>query len=347
MSATASMPEALLTREAAEAPAVAGRQIAGNAAAMVALGERLRQLKPAFIATCARGSSDHAATYGKYLLERTLGLPVASLGPSLASVYREQLDLSGAVFIAASQSGRSPDALRLTEAARRGGALTIGLINDMSSPLAELVDVPLPLAAGPETSVAATKSFLATCLAFLHLTAAWSREPGLSDALERAPTLLEEAGQCDWSPLFQRLEDARSLYVIGRGLGLGIAQEMALKFKETCRIHAEAFSAAEVLHGPLALVGPGFPAPVLDPADEGSDSTLSAARMIAGLGADVAYAGPEADGTLALPVPSEAPSVLVPLLQARAFYGGIAALATARGLDPDRPPHLNKATRTV
>jgi len=341
------MPEALLTREAAEAAEVAARQIAINGEAMALLGDRLRRRKPAFIATCARGSSDHAMTYGKYLLERALGLPVASLGPSLASVYREELDLSGAIFIAASQSGRSPDALQLTETAKRGGALTIGLINDMESPLAALVDVALPLAAGPETSVAATKSFLATGIALLHLTAAWSCERSLSDALVRSPELLRQAGLCDWSPFFRHLEQATSLYVIGRGLSLGIAQEMALKFKETCRIHAEAFSAAEVLHGPLALVGPGFPALVLDPADEGSDSTLSVARSFMALGADVAYAGAEAATGIALPVPLETPAVLMPLLQARAFYGGIAALAKARGLDPDRPPHLRKVTQTL
>lgn len=341
------MPEALLTREAAEAAEVAARQISANADAMAELGERLRRRRPAFIATCARGSSDHAMTYGKYLLERTLSLPVASLGPSLASVYREELDLSGAVFIAASQSGRSPDALQLTETAKRGGALTVGLINDMESPLAALVDIALPLGAGPETSVAATKSFLATGIALLHLTAAWSSERGLADALVRSPELLRQAGLCDWSPFLLRLKDATSLYVIGRGLGLGIAQEMALKFKETCRIHAEAFSAAEVLHGPLALVGPGFPALVLDPADEGSESTLSVARNFAGLGAEVAYAGSDVAPGIALPVPPESPAALMPLLQARAFYGGIAALAAARGLDPDRPPHLRKVTQTL
>ncbi len=341
------MPEALLTCEAAEAAEVAARQISANAGAMAQLGEQLRRRRPAFIATCARGSSDHAMTYGKYLLERTLGLPVASLGPSLASIYREELDLSGAVFIAASQSGRSPDTLQLTETARRGGALTVGLINDMKSPLAGLVDVALPLGAGSETSVAATKSFLATGIALLHLAAAWSCERSLSDALVRSPELLRQAGLCDWSPFFDRLRDATSLYVIGRGLGLGIAQEMALKFKETCRIHAEAFSAAEVLHGPMALVGPGFPALVLDPADEGSDSTLSVARSFAELGAEIAYAGIETAPGIALPVPVETPAVLMPLLQARAFYGGIAALAKARGLDPDRPPHLRKVTQTL
>ncbi|MDR6874050.1 glucosamine--fructose-6-phosphate aminotransferase (isomerizing) [Bosea sp. BE125] len=341
------MPEALLTSEAAEAALVADRQITGNAVVMAELGELLRRQRPAFVASCARGSSDHAATYGKYLIERTLGLPVASLGPSLASVYGGKLDLSGALFIAVSQSGHSPDALRLTEAAKRGGALVVGFVNDEASPLAGLVDVLVPLRAGPEKSVAATKSFLATCIAFLHLTAAWSQDEALVAALEQAPRLLAEAGDCDWSPMFAGLKDAASLYVIGRGLGLGIAQEMALKFKETCRIHAEAFSAAEVLHGPLALVGPGFPAIVLDPADEGRDSTLSVASALARFGAEIAYAGHGSNIGAALPMPPDVSAALAPLVQARAFYGGIAALAVARGLDPDNPPHLNKVTRTL
>jgi glucosamine--fructose-6-phosphate aminotransferase (isomerizing) len=342
-----SMPEALLTREAAEAADVAAGQFAANTEIMATLAERLRRKPPAFVATCARGSSDHAATYGKYLIERALGLPVASLGPSLASVYGRGLDLSGALFIAVSQSGRSPDALRLTEAAKRGGALVVGFVNDEASPLADLVDVLVPLHAGAEKSVAATKSFLATCIAFLHLGAAWSEDAALLSALERAPRLLTEAGACDWSTPLATLQQASSLYVIGRGLGLGIAQEMALKFKETCRIHAEAFSAAEVLHGPMALAGPGFPVLVLDPADEGSDSTLSVAAAFSGLGAAVVYAGEGAEAATALPMPPDVPAALVPLVQARAFYGGIAALAAARGLDPDRPPHLRKVTQTL
>lgn len=342
----ASMPEALLTREAAEAAAIAAGQFTTNAEIIARLAERLRRKPPAFVVTCARGSSDHAATYGKYLIERTLGLPVASLGPSLASVYGGQLDLSGALFIAVSQSGRSPDALRLTEAAKRGGALVVGFVNDEASPLAGLVDVLVPLHAGPEHSVAATKSFLATCIAFLHLVSVWSEDPALLSALERAPSLLTKAGACDWSTPLAALQRASSLYVISRGLGLGIAQEMALKFKETCRIHAEAFSAAEVLHGPLALVGPGFPALVLDPSDEGSESTRSVAAAFAGLGAPVAYAGDGATTAVTLPMPPCVPAALTPLVQVRAFYGGIAALAAARGLDPDRPPHLRKVTQT-
>lgn len=341
------MPETLLEREAAEAPAVARRQFVENAAIMADLVDRLRVLKPAYVVTCARGSSDHAATYGKYLIERVLGLPVASLGPSLASVYDGELHLSGALFIAISQSGRSPDILGLAQAAKSAGALVVGLVNDETSPLADLVDVLIPLRAGPERSVAATKSFLGTCTALLQLVAAWSGRPDLLAALAQAPRVLHEAGDCDWSEALLALQDAQSLYVVGRGLGLGIAQELALKLKETCRIHAEAFSAAEVLHGPFALVGPGFPAFVLDPGDEGGESSRSVAERFAQLGASIAFAGAGLPGSHGLEMPANVPVPLVPLAQIRAFYGAVAKLAIARGLDPDNPPHLSKVTRTT
>jgi glucosamine--fructose-6-phosphate aminotransferase (isomerizing) len=341
------MAEAQLTSEAAEAAVVARRQLAENGPVIADLVQRLRIKRPAFVATCARGSSDHAATYGKYLIERALGLPVASLGPSLASVYGGELDLSRALFIAVSQSGRSPDALLLTEAAKRAGAFVIGFVNDETSPLAGMVDMLVPLRAGPERSVAATKSFLATCLAFLHLTAEWAQDEALAAALAQAPAALDAAGRCDWKPVLLSWCKASSLYVIGRGLSFGIAQEIALKFKETCRIHAEAFSAAEVLHGPLALVGPGFPALALDPGDEGSESVRTAAKAFTGLGADLRYAGLGADIAGTLPLPPNLPAALLPLAQAGAFYGAVAALAQSRGLDPDRPPHLSKVTRTV
>lgn len=341
------MTEALLTTEAAQASDVVRRHLSENGAIMADLGSRLRALNPGFVVTCARGSSDHAATYGKYLIERTLGRAVASVGPSLASVYGGEPDLSGALFIAVSQSGRSPDALRLTEAARRGGALVVGLVNDEDSPLAGLVDVLVPLRAGPERSVAATKTFLAACFSLLQLTSAWSGDEVLTQACDAAPDALDRAGACDWGPSLAALREAGSLYVVGRGWGLGIAQEMALKFKETCRLHAEAYSAAEVLHGPLALVGPGFPAIVLDPGDEGGESVRTVAQRMAELGANVAYAGGDAATGTVLPLPAGLPAALVPLAQIRAFYAGLAGLARLRGLDPDKPPHLRKVTQTV
>ena len=225
--------------------------------------------------------------------------------------------------------------------------LVVGFVNDEASPLAAMVDVLVPLRAGAEKSVAATKSFLATCLAFLHLAAEWVRYDALSAALAQAPEALDAAGRCDWTPALLSWREAGSLYVIGRGLSFGIAQEIALKFKETCRIHAEAFSAAEVLHGPLALVGPGFPALALDPGDEGSESVCTAAMAFTGLGADLRYAGGSPGARESLPLPPDLPAALLPLAQVRAFYGALAALAQSRGLDPDRPPPLSKVTRTV
>lgn len=344
----ASQDGSRLGREAAEAEAVARRLALRLAPVLPGLVARLRAHPPSVVATCARGSSDHAATFGKYVLERAVGLPVASLGPSLASVYGGTPALAGALFIAVSQSGRSPDTLRLTEAARAGGALVAVMLNDEGAPLAALADVLLPLAAGPEHSVAATKSFLAAGLAFLHLAAAWSGDPALTAAVAAAPDALAAAGSCHWGQAMAGLHAARSLYVIGRGPGLGVALEMALKLKETCGIHAEAFSAAEVLHGPLALVGPGFPVLVLDPGDEGGASVLETAGRLAEVGATVLYAGRDpAPGWTALPLPQGRPVSLLPLLQARAFYGGLARLAEARGLDPDTPPHLRKVTRTL
>ncbi|ATB35636.1 iron dicitrate transport regulator FecR [Cystobacter fuscus] len=335
-----------MAREAAQAADAARQQITRCAGTFAELGERLRQHPPRFIITCARGSSDHAASYGKYLIETTLGRAVASVGPSVASVYNTPLDWKDSLFIAVSQSGRSPDLLRLTEAAREAGALVVGFVNHEDSPLMRMCDVGIPLCAGPEQSVAATKSYLLSGLAFLQLVAHWSREPELRDAVTRLPEALEAARALDWSPALLRLADARGLYVLGRGIGLGAALEMALKFKETCRLHAEAFSTAEVLHGPLALVGPGFPVLALGQEDNSAGSTRDVVRRLVELGAEVRSVL-DVPGTEALPSVPGIPTAIAPLCQVQSFYMAVHRLAVARRLDPDAPPHLRKVTETV
>ena len=337
----------LMATEAAEAAASARRQIERCAGGFAELGERLRRRPPRVVVTCARGSSDHAASYGKYLIETLLGRVVASVGPSVASVYHtRRLALADSLFVAVSQSGRSPDLLRLTETARAGGALVVGFINDESAPLADLCHVSLPLSAGVETSVAATKSYLLSGLAFLQLVAHWSDEPELLDALAQLPDSLEAATHLDWWPSLAPLAGANSLYVLGRGIGLGAALEMALKLKETCRLHAEAFSTAEVLHGPLALVGPGFPILVVGQEDESAESNRTAAARLVQLGATVrsALAVPGAE---TLPTLAAAPPAIAPLCQVQSFYMAVHRLAAARQLDPDAPAHLHKVTETV
>lgn len=332
--------------EAGDAARVVAGQRVANAAAIGAIGSRLRAEPPTTVVTLARGSSDHAATFVKYLIETRFGVPVASAGPSVSSVYGTAPRLARMLCIAVSQSGRSPDLLSAFAAAGAGGARTLALVNDAASPLAALADDVLPLHAGPERSVAATKTFIATLAAMLDLVAAWSGDGELAAALDDAPEALDRAWQLDWSPLVERLAGARGLYVIGRGPGLGIAQEAALKFKETCGLHAEAFSAAEVRHGPLALVGPDFPMLVFRQSDESDSGTAALVADIVARGGEVLVAGAAIDGAITLPVVDAHPAA-EPMLRIQSFYRAVEALSRARGHDPDRPPHLAKVTETV
>ena len=341
------VPEAtLMFAEAAEASAVVARQRRANATAVTALAERLRAQQPHAVATIARGSSDHAATFAKYLIETHLGVPVSSAAPSISSVYHAAPRLAGSLLLAISQSGRSPDLLSAVEAGRDSGALVAAMVNDEASPLAAMADALLPLRAGAERSVAATKSYIATLAAILDLVAAWSGDAALHAALDAAPDALAAAWGCEWQALVDGLTGARGLYVIGRGIGLAIAQEAALKFKETCGLHAEAFSAAEVRHGPMALVGPDFPLLVFRQDDEAADGIDDLVRDVAARGGTVYLAGGAIDGAMTLPTPA-APAMLQPMTQIQAFYRAVNALSVARGFDPDRPPHLRKVTETV
>lgn len=333
--------------EAAETADVVARQFAANAVVIDSLVARLKQQPPRFIVTCARGSSDHAATYGKYLFETTLGLVTASASPSVGSVYAVKPQLDGALFIAISQSGKSPDLLRNAEIAKSAGARVVALVNVADSPLAQLADTVILLHAGPENSVAATKSYLCSLAALLQLTARWSGDAALLAAVEKLPDALREAWKQDWSPLVSGLRLANNLFVLGRGLGLAAAQEAALKFKETCGLHAEAFSSAEVKHGPMAIVNADFPVLVFAQDDSTGEGTAAVAEEFRKRGAPVWLARPGAQGAGVLPLPASLHPACTPLLTIQAFYGAVNALAVARGHNPDVPPHLNKVTETV
>jgi glutamine---fructose-6-phosphate transaminase (isomerizing) len=333
--------------EAGEASAVARRQLAANAGLMADLAARLKRINPDILFTCARGSSDHAATYAKYLFETRLRVPTLSQAPSISSIYGGPLlHMKGQPFILVSQSGKSPDLLLSAEAARKAGALVIAFVNDTASPLAALAEVVVPLHAGPETSVAATKSYIATLAAFAHLAGAWSGDQALQDAVFALPDNLAVAWQDDWSVAADLLAGATSLFVLGRGLTLGIAQEAALKFKETSGIHAEAFSIAEVAHGPMALIKPGFPLLVFPPADEAAKGLDALLAQFVGRGAKIAVAGGGYDQTTALPLQCGLHAVTAPIAMVQSFYALVNALSVTRGYDPDHPPLLNKVTQT-
>ncbi len=334
-------------REAAQAPHAVASQLARNRTAAASIGAALRALAPRVVVTCARGSSDHAATYAKYLIETRLGVLTASAAPSIASIYHASQDLRGCLFIAISQSGASPDVLAATQAARRAGAVVVAIVNDEDSALAREADHCLPLAAGREESVAATKTFIASLAALAQLAAAWSQDARLSAALDEAPALLERAWRLPWDEIaVPRLREASHLFTIARGIGLGVAQEAALKCKETCGLHAESFSSAEVRHGPQALLSGGFPALAFAQDDAAREGLEALAAELAARGVDVLGAGFEAAGVTALPALESDPA-LQPMLLAQSFYRLANALAVARGLDPDRPPNLHKVTRTT
>jgi len=337
----------LMHKEAAEAPAIVNAQIAAHAAPIAALARDLRRTPPRLVLTCARGSSDHAALYAKYVIETHLRVPVASMAPSIVSVERTPpRDLSGALLIAISQSGRSPDIVANAVAARAAGARVLALVNAPASPLADAATDVLPLLAGMERSVAATKSYIASLSVVLHLVARWTGDAAMGNELANLPDTLDRALALDWTAAIPLLRDATSLFTVSRGPGLGIAHEIALKLKETCALHAEAFSAAEVEHGPMAIVHDGFPVIMLAAAGRQASDVAELAGRFAARGAKVALAGARMKGTTPLPTLSGLHPAVTPITWVQSFYPMAAALAEARGLNPDAPPYLNKVTET-
>lgn len=340
-------PPTLMLRETAHAPDVAARLIEANAEACRALGARLRENPPRFAVTCARGSSDSAATFAKYLLELHLGTVVASVGPSITSVYGKRPRMGEALFIAISQSGKSPDLLTLAEAARHDGALTVALVNDTDSPLADLCEIVLPLHAGAEKSVAATKSYIASLAGILQLAAAWSGDAMLETAVRRLPDDLNDALGRDWRGALPVLAETRSLYVIGRGPGFAAAQEAALKLKETCGLHAEALSSAELKHGPLALADTDFPVMLFSQRDEALAGLTATGQDLTARGVPVIVGGPaEIEGAIPLPSAKGIHPFAQPLTLIQSFYPLAEIISRQRGHNPDQPPHLSKVTET-
>lgn len=339
-----------MARETLESGDAVARLLDQSGAAIREAGKLLRQLDPKLIAICARGSSNHAAAFFKYATETQLGLPVVAIGPSIASVYRTPLRLDGAAMLVISQSGRSPDLLAMAQAARAGGARIIAMVNDAASPAAEMADITIPLQAGPEKSVAATKSCIASMAAGLALLAGWSGDAGLRTAVAGLPDVLRAANDRDWSEMIAPFSAARSALVIGRGAGYPIAMEAALKLKETASLHAEPYSAAEVLHGPIAIVRDGFPVLLFRQRDAAAESLDHCADRLAAAGARVfvASAGDVEGGEfMHLPVATSTHPTTELLSAMASCYGAVERIARSRGFDPDTPPLLKKVTETL
>ena len=336
-----------MRQEVEQIPGVVAGFLDRSAATLDAAAHTLRQRDPVLVATVARGSSDHACSYLKYAIELTLGLPVASIGPSIASIYGKDLKLGRAATISISQSGKSPDIVGMTQSARRSGATSIAITNTAGSPLDQAAEFTIDLHAGVEKSVAATKTFAASVVAGLALVARWAEDDALLAAVNDLPATLARAVACDWSPMVEALDGHNALYVLGRGPGFAIANEAALKFKETCNIQGEAYSAAEVMHGPVAIVTPGYPVLGLAARDAAEASVADMAHKLAGQGALAFVTSDRQGAARALPFAATGHPLTDPLALIVSFYGFVEALARHRGFNPDVPVALKKVTETV
>ena len=336
----------LMLKEAVSAAECVALQLESDVDRYAELGRKLRSTNFNTALTVARGSSDHAANYCAYLIMARLGRVVASLPMSLLTLYKSPLVTRDTLTIAISQSGQSPDVVEPIRYFRDGGATTVALVNDITSPLAEAAEWAMPLHAGKEQSVAATKSFITSLVAGARLVAQWQNDPDLLDGLAALPEALRAASGADWSKALEVLTPARNIMVVGRGISFPIALESALKFKETSALQAEAFSGAEIKHGPMALIEEGYPLLIFATRGPTQAGLVQLAAEMRGRGAKVLLAAPSDVAERDLTMPVAATPDLDPIVAVQAFYVMAAQLSKARGLDPDRPRHLSKVTKT-
>ncbi|MDQ6919636.1 MAG: SIS domain-containing protein [Candidatus Dormibacteraeota bacterium] len=337
--------------EIGEQPEVAGRVLEAATPAVEAIASRLRASPPTGFVIAARGSSDHAALYAKYLFGTRNRALVSLAAPSLFTHYGSGPDLAGACVIGISQSGASPDVIAVIEAAHGQGCPTVAVTNDAGSPLAQKADLVVGLEAGPERSVPASKTYTASLLVMALLSQALDPDPEFGAALARVPQALAAALRldADLDRLAPALLGPRAV-VLGRGFNLSTAEEIALKLTETSYVLARAWSVADFEHGPIAVVDAGFPVlligaagPVAGDLEEIAERLEQYSCRVIGLfDGGAGPLGPEATVSLDSGLPEE----LTPLTLG--VLGQLLAhrVALAHKIDPDRPRALNKVTRT-
>jgi glucosamine--fructose-6-phosphate aminotransferase (isomerizing) len=335
-----------MLQEALSASECVALQLSRDQDRYAELGRTLRSTRFHSAVTVARGSSDHASSYLAYLTMARTGHLVTSLPMSLITLYKSPIKASDTLAISISQSGQSRDVVEPIRYFREGGATTVALVNDADSPLAQAAEWTMPLHAGKEQSVAATKSFITSLVAGARLVAEWQDDAELKDGIAALPEALANAARADWSSAIEVLVPARNIMVVGRGISFPVALESALKFKETSALQAEAFSGAEIKHGPMALIEEGYPLLIFATRGPAQAGLVALAEEMRGRGARVLLAAPADVASRDLTLPTAAVPDLDPIAAVQAFYVMAAGLSKARGLDPDRPRHLSKVTKT-
>ncbi|GAB3157261.1 SIS domain-containing protein [Micromonospora sonneratiae] len=343
-----------MAADIAEQPAGYARLLESeHATAIARVAAVIAERRPRHVVFTARGTSDHAALYAAYLTEIRLGLPAGLASPSAITVFGARPDMSDALVVGVSQSGGSPDLAEVLRVARSTGALTLAVTNTPSSPLAEVAELSVDIAAGHERAVAATKTYTAELLALLMLIEGVRAGDGTLDADERAALAalpdLAEATLADPTPveLAPRYRFARRMVTTGRGYAYPTAREAALKLMETSYLPALAFSGADLLHGPLAMTDPDVPVLAVVGSGPGGTAMREVISRLGERRADVATIGPAdiAGATARMSVP-EVDERYAPLLDILPLQRLALSLALARGEDPDAPRGLKKVTAT-
>jgi glutamine---fructose-6-phosphate transaminase (isomerizing) len=332
-----------MAREIREIPLATERLLAERDL-VASVADRIRRADPRVVVISGRGSSANAGTILRYLFETRAGLLVSTSAPSVVTTYRQSIDMRNAVFIVVSQSGRSPDLVAGARAARESGALTIAIVNDVTSPVAEACELTLQVGAGPERAVAATKSVVLSMVISGQLVASLTSDHALNEKLTQLPQRFSDALGCDWSAWSGSFAAARAAFVIGRGFGLGPAREIALKIAETMRLPTLGYSAAEVRHGPLAAASAETPLLVLRQND-GSSAMVDA--LIADLRARKLNVFSVGDPGATLPWIGNDDPICDAITMLLPAYATIEQAARDRGFDPDNPPNLTKITETL
>ena len=343
-----------MIEEIRQQPAALERTLTSERRRVESFKRSVEKRRPRLIVLAARGTSDNAALFGRYLLEITTGIPVSLAAPSIATLYEAKMDYRDALVVAISQSGESTDTNLVLERARQQGALTLGITNEKSSSLARLAEHVFLVHAGKERSVAATKTYTGQILMLYLLAYALGAAVRIPD-LERLPQVVEEALRLEPAvrTLSERYRFMRHAVVVGRGLNYANAFEFALKMMETCYVVAERFSSADFLHGPIALVEPSFPVFAFAPLDVTWPSMDQTLAKLQGLQAEIVAvtdpANHAVDGraTKVIRLPRPVPAVLtaIPYIVPAQLFA--ACLAEQKGLDPDAPRTLHKVTLTL
>ncbi len=342
-----------LEAEIAEQPVVLERLLREEGRKVHDIAGAIRKREPRFVYVAARGTSDHAGTYGKYLLASACGLPVALATPSLFTIYRRPPSLQGALVLGISQSGHSPDIVEVIAEGRRQGAITLGITNNPDSPLAAAAECVLPVHAGAEHAVAATKTYTAQLTALALLAVAMAGDSALWADLERLPEHIARTLELSQEALWrvERYRYMERCVLIGRGYNYATALEVALKLKELTYVVAEPYSSADFRHGPIAIIEQGFPAILVAPHGAVYDDLMGLAMDLRAREAEVVMIS-DMEEALALAqtpfrLPPGVPEWLSPIVAVVPGQLFAAALTKAKGYDLDQPRGLRKVTRTT